>query len=549
MSAHISSHPYKGPAVTRQALAVPLLAAVVAGGAGTWVTAEVPEAQRVLVAVFCALAAVALGVTLAVAAHRSRTIGRLQSRIASLEAAAAQHSAEAARLADETIPAAVKGLREGGSVDTVLTQVTKPGDQAHGRVLRRVVQEIGTGERMRASAMAACANAAGRVQALATSMLADLREMENRHDESVLGDLLKLDHTTAQTGRIADSIAVLTGARSGRRWTKPIVMESILRGAVGRISAYQRVRVHAASNAAVAGYAAEGVMHALAELMDNATSFSPPTEEVHVYVEETHTGVVVTIEDGGLVMGPSALARAQKAVSSQALDLTTLSGTRLGLAVVGCLARKHGLTVSFRPSARGGTGVVVLIPQQLITHINQDAVPGAQARGRVEPARQRSAAPVTPPAGSRVAASAESAASAEPVAEAPAPAAPAPAPSAPSAPSPAAEPSGVSGVPEASGSSGGPSGTDAPAEQRVNGLPRRRRGETLAAATRATPRPAPDSKPKPPRTDAGTRFGAFRDATRGCPTGGTDGRNSTSATAAEATGPAPSAESAENDQP
>src|SRR4051812_21914206 len=112
MSAHISSHPYKGPAVIRQALAVPLMVAVVAGGAGAWVTAEVPEAQRVLVAVFCALAAVALGATLAVAAHRSRTIGRLQSRIASLEAAAAQHSAEAARLADETIPAAVKGLRD-----------------------------------------------------------------------------------------------------------------------------------------------------------------------------------------------------------------------------------------------------------------------------------------------------------------------------------------------------------------------------------------------------------------------------------------------------
>ncbi|WP_055545785.1 ATP-binding protein [Streptomyces sp. NBRC 110028] len=524
--------------MTRQALAVPLLAAVVAGGAGAWVTAEVPESRRVLVAVFSALVAVALGVALAVAAHRSRTIGRLQSRIASLEAAAAQHAAEAARLADETIPSAVKGLREGGSVDTVLMQVTKPGDQAHGRLLRRVVQEIGTGERMRASAMAACANAAGRVQALATSMLADLREMENRHDESVLGDLLKLDHTTAQTGRIADSIAVLTGARSGRRWTKPIVMESILRGAVGRISAYQRVRVHAASNAAVAGYAAEGVMHALAELMDNATSFSPPTEEVHVYVEETHTGVVVTIEDGGLVMGPSALARAQKAVSSQTLDLTTLSGTRLGLAVVGCLARKHGLTVSFRPSARGGTGVVVLIPQQLITHINQGAVPGAPARNRAESARPRTAAaPAARATGS------QAAASAEPVAEAAVPVAP-------PTPSPATEPSGPSGT-----SVDSDFDADASAEPRVNGLPRRRRGETLAAATRATPRPAPDAKPKAPRTDAGARFGAFRDATRGGSTGDAPGRNTTSEASAETNGPVPSAEpaqsaeSAENDQP
>lgn len=397
MSAHISSHPYKGPSVTRGALTVPLLAAVVAAGAGLWVTTAVPSAQRVFVAVFCGAAAVLLGVALAVAANRSRTIGRLQERVTSLETAAAAREIEATRLAEETIPSAVRQLREGGSVETVVTRMERPTSRAHQYLLRTLLREIGDGERMRASAMAACANAAGRVQALATSMLADLREMENRHDETVLGDLLKLDHTTAQAGRIADSIAVLTGARSGRRWTKPIVMESVLRGAIGRISAFQRVRVHSTSNAAVAGYAAEGVMHALAELMDNAASFSPPTEEVHVYVEETHAGVVVTVEDGGLVMGPAALDRAQKSVSSESLDLMTLSGTRLGLAVVGCLARKHGLTVSFRPSARGGTGVVVLIPQQLVTHINQDAVvldtPGTVRTGVP---RQTPAAPAAP---------------------------------------------------------------------------------------------------------------------------------------------------------
>ncbi len=178
---------------------------------------------------------------------------------------------------------------------------------------------------------------------------------------------------------------MLTGARSGRRWTKPIVMESILRGAMGRISAYQRVRAHSTSTVAVAGYAAEGVMHALAELMDNATSFSPPSEDVHVYVEEVHAGVVVTIEDSGLVMSPAALERAVRAVSSEPLDLTTLSGTRLGLAVVGCLARKHGLTVHFRPSARGGTGVVVMIPRQLITQPEQDALPHAGCGRSVPP--------------------------------------------------------------------------------------------------------------------------------------------------------------------
>ncbi|TMU93502.1 ATP-binding protein [Streptomyces sp. DASNCL29] len=531
MSAHISSHPYKGPSVTRGTLTVPLLAAVVAAGAGLWVTTAVPSAQRAFVAVFCGAAAVLLGAALAVAANRSRTIDRLQERVTSLETAAAAQEIEATRLAEETIPSAVRQLREGGSVETVVTRMERPTSRAHQYLLRTLLREIGDGERMRASAMAACANAAGRVQALATSMLADLREMENRHDETVLGDLLKLDHTTAQAGRIADSIAVLTGARSGRRWTKPIVMESVLRGAIGRISAFQRVRVHSTSNAAVAGYAAEGVMHALAELMDNAASFSPPTEEVHVYVEETHAGVVVTVEDGGLVMGPAALDRAQKAVSSESLDLMTLSGTRLGLAVVGCLARKHGLTVSFRPSARGGTGVVVLIPQQLVTHINQDAVvldtPGTVRTGVP---RQTSAA------------STATSASTATVAPAPTASAPAAAPSTSpeTAPSPSPSPS-PSSAPEPSGQ-----------PSRVNGLPKRRRGETLAAATRAAAQSA-ETEPRPkagrPRPEeAGARFGAFRQAARGGSAAG-DPCDTEPSVSADHTETAESAEPAENDKP
>nr|WP_258177652.1 ATP-binding protein [Streptomyces solincola] len=228
--------------------------------------------------------------------------------------------------------------------------------------------EAARSESSRAAAIAACANAAGRMQALATSMLADLREMEHRHsDEDVLTDLLHLDHRTAQAGRLADSVAVLTGARSGRRWAKPIVMESILRGAMGRIGGYQRVRLHNTSDAAIAGHAAEGVMHALAELLDNAATFSPPTAEVHVYVEDVPAGLVVTIEDSGLVMSEVQLRRAEQAVSADHSGLTGLSGTRLGLAVVGKLARKHGLAVSFRPSARGGTGVVVRIPHELVS--------------------------------------------------------------------------------------------------------------------------------------------------------------------------------------
>ncbi|MEU9400973.1 ATP-binding protein [Streptomyces sp. NPDC048242] len=234
--------------------------------------------------------------------------------------------------------------------------------------LESVREELEQARRERAAAVSATSNAAARMQALATATLADLRAMEDRHtDEDVLTDLLHLDHRTAQAGRLADSIAVLTGARSGRRWARPIALESILRGAMGRIGGYRRVRVHSTSDAAVAGHAAEGVMHALAEILDNATNFSPPTAEVHVYVEEVPAGVIVSVEDSGLVMGDVQLRRAEKAVTGDVSGLGGLTGTRLGLAVVGRLSRKHGLKVSFRPSARGGTGVLMLVPQEILT--------------------------------------------------------------------------------------------------------------------------------------------------------------------------------------
>ncbi|WP_354642550.1 sensor histidine kinase [Kitasatospora camelliae] len=367
---------------------------------------------------------------------------------------AAEDRAALAALRDQVLPEVIDRLRAGSSVDTALADHR---DAPHAGLLRTVAEQIGHGERQRAAALAVCATAAGRVQALATAMHAELRDMQHRHSEEVLGDLLSLDHSTAQVGRMADSIAVLTGARSGRRWTKPIGVESILRGALGRIGAYQRVRLHSASTAAVAGFAAEGVMHALAELMDNAANFSAPPAEVHVYVEEAHSGLVITVEDGGLGLSESWLRRAEQAVSGGAADLTALSsGTRLGLAVVGSLARKHGMAISFRPSARGGTGVVVLIPGQLISHpapVVAKAIEAAAApnpRAAVEPRR------------------------------------PEPGPAAPAA------------VPA-----------------RVGGLPQRRRGQTLTTAptltSPAAPAPAAQSVRSGPAASA-ARFGAFRKA-------------------------------------
>ena len=442
---------------------------IVAGGMTAWVTSLVPASGRTGVAAAGTAVAVLLGGLVMVTASTARTVAhQLRERIAELNTEAQARDATTAQLAHELLPAAIKRLRDGASVDTVIAELPRSADSSHCQILRTAVQEVGRSERRRAGVMLACANAAGRVQALATTMLADLRKLEDRCDEELLGDLLQLDHRTAQAGRLADSIAVLTGARSGRRWTKPIVMESILRGAVGRISAYRRVRVHSTSNVAVVGYAAEGVIHVLAELIDNAANFSPPSEQVHVYVEEVQAGAVVNIEDSGLVMRKQALRRAEQTVSADPLDFTQLPGTRLGLAVVGMLARKHSLTVTFRPSSRGGTGVVVMIPRQLLTEARTPAVrdvsPRSRARG-IRPAVLTS--PVEPVA----------------VIDAPAPR--------------------VEMAPDLPVSKEDPD---------VGDLPKRQRGQTLTAAGK--PLHAPPARPKRPRADSGARFGSFRQSLR-----------------------------------
>ncbi len=362
----------------RAVAVAPLLTVVPAGFAVGAAVALAPAQARVPLGWGLGAALLLLCAAVAVAGHAAQTsrlllrrleavsqdAGRLlQEKAALTEESAREHARltdeftrERARLAEQN---AHHKVRLAAELDRERTRLSAEN--------ARVTDELRQARTDRATAISASANTAGRLQALTTGMLADLRAMEERHaDEDVLADLLHLDHRTAQAGRLADSVAVLTGARSGRRWARPIVMESILRGAMGRIDGYQRVRVHSASEAAVAGHAAEAVMHALAEILDNAANFSPPTAEVHVYVEEVPAGVIVSVEDSGLVMSEAQLRRAERAVSGTETGLGGLTGARLGLTVVGRLARKYGLTVSFRPSARGGTGVLVRIPQDIL---------------------------------------------------------------------------------------------------------------------------------------------------------------------------------------
>ncbi|MFF5110036.1 sensor histidine kinase [Streptosporangium sp. NPDC000509] len=370
---------------------------------------------------------------------------------------------ELSRLIDDTLPELVRRIQTNRmSVNAALAEIHQPEHEPLRDLLRETARQLSESERRGTAVMAACAGAAARVQAQATSLLARLRELEEQYGEheEVFAELLDLDHRISQVSRLADNVALLSGGRSGRRWTRPIVMESVLRGAMGRIGGYRRIRLHSTSTAAVAGYAAEGVMHALAELMDNAATFSAHGTEVHVYVDEEDAGVVITIEDSGLGMRPRERQHATRIVS-EPLDMRTLSGTRLGLAVVGRLVDKYGMTVSFRSSARGGMGVVMLIPRLLITQpLSITVSPDAEALVR---------RPVRTPVQGGAQTAVRTAV--------PAPAIPA---------------------------------QEGPADESEDLLPRRRRGQTLAEATRA--RQASPAKPAREGRDSAARFAAFRQA-------------------------------------
>ena len=122
-------------------------------------------------------------------------------------------------------------------------------------------------------------------------------EEDHGRNPEVFDDLLRIDHGTALIGRLADSIAVLGGGRPGRQWPKPVPLYSVLRGAMSRILEYRRIELSSIAKVSVKGIYVEPVIHAAAELLDNATRYSPPQTKVHVTAIEVQTGVGIEIED------------------------------------------------------------------------------------------------------------------------------------------------------------------------------------------------------------------------------------------------------------
>ncbi|MDI3421850.1 ATP-binding protein [Streptomyces sp. B-S-A12] len=334
----------------------------------------VPSAALLPVVIAGAVATVVVAAACGEAARRGRRIAALSAESAAWQAALRRQEAETLHLADSLLPDIVARLRRGDFPEDVLASLQAP--DAHLEVLRSVVDAVTAEEDLRDSAQRAFVNIARRVQAIVHQQAQELREMEDRHGQSpdVFGDLLRIDHGTALIGRLADSIAVLGGARPGRQWSRAVPLYSVMRGAMSRIIDYQRVELHSVSDIAVVGTAVEPLIHALAELLDNATRYSPPQTKVHLTAVDVQSGIAVEIEDGGVSMSEEARGRAERMLkqAQQGIDVYDLGESpRLGLAVVGRLSQAYGFQVSLRPSAYGGVRAVLIVPQELITTVAQ----------------------------------------------------------------------------------------------------------------------------------------------------------------------------------
>ncbi len=184
-------------------------------------------------------------------------------------------------------------------------------------------------------------------------------------DPAALADLFALDHLTTRMRRHAESLAILSGAAPGRSWTEPVPIIDVVRAAMAEVEDYRRVTVLTTSEDAVAAPAVADMIHLLAELIENATMFSPSGTRVEVRAERVANGFAVEVDDRGLGIEPAQLAEINQQLAHPP-DFDLANADRLGLFVGAKLAARHGVRVSLRQSPYGGTTAIVLMPNSIV---------------------------------------------------------------------------------------------------------------------------------------------------------------------------------------
>ncbi|GAA2627702.1 hypothetical protein GCM10010399_69120 [Dactylosporangium fulvum] len=317
---------------------------------------------RLGVAGLAGLVAVVLSLVLSVRIGRS-----LARRLDGLRVAALE-------LADERLPSVVSRLRRGVAVDVAAevpplrlgTDEIGQVGEAFNSVQRTAVASAVEEASVRQGMNEVFLNIARRSQTLLHRQLSLLDGMERRTSEPEdLADLFRVDHLATRMRRHAEDLVILAGATPGRGWRNPVPVVDVVRGAVSEIEDYARVQVLHVGDGAVVGRAVGDVIHLLAELVENATVFSPPHTRVRVSGQSVPNGFVIEIEDRGLGMVAEAIAEANRRLAEPP-EFDPASSARLGLFVVAQLAARHGVRVVLRPSPYGGVTAVVLLPVDLV---------------------------------------------------------------------------------------------------------------------------------------------------------------------------------------
>ncbi|MFI5619325.1 nitrate- and nitrite sensing domain-containing protein [Streptomyces sp. NPDC051567] len=278
----------------------------------------------------------------------------------------------ATRVAQDRLPELVKQLSESDpqdvdtSVESVglhtrdeIGQVAAAFDDVHREAVRLAAEQA----LLRGNVNAMFTNLSRRSQGLIQRQLSLISELESREaDPDQLSSLFKLDHLATRMRRNGENLLVLAGEEPGRRWTRPVPLVDVLRAAASEVEQYERIELASVPGTDVAGRVVNDLVHLLAELLENATSFSSPQTKVKVTGHALPDGrVLVEIHDTGIGLSPEDLAAINERLAAPPIVDVSVS-RRMGLFVVGRLSLRHGIRIQLRPSDSGGTTALVMLP-------------------------------------------------------------------------------------------------------------------------------------------------------------------------------------------
>ncbi|MFF9014564.1 nitrate- and nitrite sensing domain-containing protein [Streptomyces sp. NPDC014870] len=281
-------------------------------------------------------------------------------------------------IAEQRLPMLVDQLSrtEPGRVDTrvqpipidsqdEIGEVARAFDQVHREAVRLAAEQA----MLRGNVNAIFTNLSRRNQSLIEGQLTLITDLENNEaDPDQLENLFKLDHLATRMRRNGENLLVLAGEEPGRRWDQPVPLVDVMRAASSEVEQYERIELAGVPEAEIHGQAVTDLVHLLAELLENATTFSSPQTKVRVTATRLPDGrVMVEIHDKGIGLTAEDFADINHKLANPPTVDAAVS-QRMGLFVVGRLADRHGIRVQLRPSGeQAGTTSLVMLPDA-ITH-------------------------------------------------------------------------------------------------------------------------------------------------------------------------------------